>query len=155
MRWEQFLKKFKEFSKNILRTDSYILWHSHAQLFKEISLPPPVSVHTLVFFFWFFLNLFRCLRLQVAILEAAINEKKRQVEKLVTDMKEANLQSLAASPPEELKIILEGIVYLFRYVLDARTLILPRNKISSGTWKLTRRAGIEEGSTPSNKNNEL
>jgi Ras association domain-containing protein 7/8 len=45
---------------------------------------------------------------QVAVLEATINEKKRQVEKLVADMKEANLQSLAISPPEELKMILDG-----------------------------------------------
>ncbi|XP_065209698.1 ras association domain-containing protein 8 isoform X2 [Planococcus citri] len=45
---------------------------------------------------------------EVAVLEATINEKKRQVEKLVSDMKEANLQSLAISPPEELKMILEG-----------------------------------------------
>lgn len=48
---------------------------------------------------------------QVAVLEATIYEKKRQVEKLVSDMKEANLQSLAISPPEELKIILEGTCY--------------------------------------------
>lgn len=52
----------------------------------------------------FYINLI----FQVAVLEATINEKKRQVEKLVTDMKEANLQSLAMSPPEELKMILEG-----------------------------------------------
>lgn len=45
---------------------------------------------------------------QVAVLEATINEKKRQVEKLVAEMKEANLQSLAISPPEELKMILDG-----------------------------------------------
>lgn len=45
---------------------------------------------------------------QVAILETTIIEKKRQVDKLVTDMKEANLQSLAISPPDELKFILEG-----------------------------------------------
>ena len=44
----------------------------------------------------------------MAVLEATINEKKRQVEKLVADMKEANLQSLAISPPEELKMILDG-----------------------------------------------
>lgn len=52
----------------------------------------------------FYINLI----FQVAVLEATINEKKRQVEKLVADMKEANLQSLAMSPPEELKMILEG-----------------------------------------------
>ncbi|XP_050429282.1 ras association domain-containing protein 8 [Adelges cooleyi] len=48
------------------------------------------------------------LRKEVAILETTIAEKKRQVDKLVTDMKEANLQSLAISPPDELKFILEG-----------------------------------------------
>lgn len=45
---------------------------------------------------------------QVASLEAAMIEKKRQVEKLVNDMKEANLQSLAVAPAEELKLLLEG-----------------------------------------------
>ncbi|VVC37264.1 Hypothetical protein CINCED_3A014068 [Cinara cedri] len=48
------------------------------------------------------------LRKEVAILETTITEKKRQVDKLVADMKEANLQSLAISPPDELKFILEG-----------------------------------------------
>ncbi|XP_018899170.1 ras association domain-containing protein 8 isoform X2 [Bemisia tabaci] len=45
---------------------------------------------------------------EVASLEAAMIEKKRQVEKLVNDMKEANLQSLAVAPAEELKLLLEG-----------------------------------------------
>lgn len=48
------------------------------------------------------------LRKEVASLESAITEKKRQVERLVSDMKEANLQSLAVAPPEELKLLLEG-----------------------------------------------
>ncbi|XP_063241293.1 LOW QUALITY PROTEIN: ras association domain-containing protein 8 [Bacillus rossius redtenbacheri] len=48
------------------------------------------------------------LQREVAILEAAIAEKKRQVERLVSDMKEANLQSLAVAPAEELKHLLEG-----------------------------------------------
>lgn len=48
------------------------------------------------------------LRSQVMTLETAISEKKRQVERLVSEMKEANLQSLAAAPPEELKLLLEG-----------------------------------------------
>ncbi|XP_026811849.1 ras association domain-containing protein 8 [Rhopalosiphum maidis] len=48
------------------------------------------------------------LRKEVAMLETTITEKKRQVDKLVADMKEANLQSLAISPPDELKFILEG-----------------------------------------------
>lgn len=45
---------------------------------------------------------------QVMSIETAISEKKRQVERLVSEMKEANLQSLAAAPPEELKLLLEG-----------------------------------------------
>lgn len=48
------------------------------------------------------------LRKEVQSLETAITEKKRQVERLVSDMKEANLQSLAVAPPEELKLLLEG-----------------------------------------------
>lgn len=46
--------------------------------------------------------------LQVAALEEAIVEKKKQVEHLVTEMKEANLQSLSIAPPEELKLLFEG-----------------------------------------------
>ena len=45
---------------------------------------------------------------QVAALESAISDKKQQVEQLVTEMKEANLQSLAIAPAEELKHLLEG-----------------------------------------------
>jgi hypothetical protein len=41
-------------------------------------------------------------------LETAITEKKRQVERLVSEMKEANLQSLAVAPPEEIRQLLEG-----------------------------------------------
>lgn len=41
-------------------------------------------------------------------LEAAIADKKRQVERLVADMKEANLQSLAVAPPEDYKLLIEG-----------------------------------------------
>jgi len=52
--------------------------------------------------------------LKVAILETTITEKKRQVDKLVSDMKEANLQSLAISPPDELKCILEGIILILK-----------------------------------------
>ncbi|XP_014250988.1 ras association domain-containing protein 8 isoform X2 [Cimex lectularius] len=48
------------------------------------------------------------LRSQVMSLETAITDKKRQVERLVSEMKEANLQSLAAAPPEEFKMLLEG-----------------------------------------------
>jgi len=71
--------------------------------------------------FFLILTVFNIL-LQVAVLEATIYEKKRQVEKLVNDMKEANLQSLAISPPEELKIILEGTCYS-GYVRKFRKLV--------------------------------
>ncbi|XP_054271762.1 ras association domain-containing protein 8 [Macrosteles quadrilineatus] len=48
------------------------------------------------------------LRNEVVSLEAAIADKKRQVERLVADMKEANLQSLAVAPPEDYKLLIEG-----------------------------------------------
>ncbi|XP_070156991.1 ras association domain-containing protein 8 isoform X2 [Polyergus mexicanus] len=49
------------------------------------------------------------LKIEVVNLEAAIVEKKMQVEKLVADMKEANLQSLAvACSDEQVKPLLEG-----------------------------------------------
>lgn len=46
--------------------------------------------------------------IQVAALESAIVEKKKQVEHLVTEMKEANLESLSIAPPDELKHLFEG-----------------------------------------------
>lgn len=46
--------------------------------------------------------------MQVASLETAIIEKKKQVENLVTEMKEANLQSLSIAPADEVKHLLEG-----------------------------------------------
>lgn len=48
---------------------------------------------------------------QVGVLENAIMEKKRQVERLVQEMKEANLQSLTGSV-DELRHPLDG-VYVF------------------------------------------
>nr|XP_012139764.1 PREDICTED: rootletin isoform X2 [Megachile rotundata] len=49
------------------------------------------------------------LKLEVVSLESAIVEKKLQVERLVADMKEANLQSLAvACQDEQVKSLLEG-----------------------------------------------
>lgn len=55
------------------------------------------------------------LKLEVVNLESAIVEKKLQVERLVADMKEANLQSLAvACSDEQVKPLLEGIyLYIF------------------------------------------
>lgn len=52
------------------------------------------------------------LKLEVVNLESAIVEKKLQVERLVADMKEANLQSLAVScSDEQVKSLLEGIYH--------------------------------------------
>ena len=46
--------------------------------------------------------------LQVQSLESVIADKKRQVERLVAEMKEANLESLAIAPADEVKHLLEG-----------------------------------------------
>lgn len=48
------------------------------------------------------------LKQEVAIIECAIAEKKKQVEQLVNEMKEVNLQSLAVMPSEEIRHLLEG-----------------------------------------------
>ncbi|KAK9875853.1 hypothetical protein WA026_009640 [Henosepilachna vigintioctopunctata] len=48
------------------------------------------------------------LKQEVAALEAAIVEKKQQVEHLVHEMKEANLESLIAVPSEDIRQIVEG-----------------------------------------------
>lgn len=48
------------------------------------------------------------LKHEVAIIENAIAEKKKQVEQLVNEMKEVNLQSLAVAPSEEVRNLLEG-----------------------------------------------
>ncbi|XP_046402993.1 ras association domain-containing protein 8 isoform X4 [Ischnura elegans] len=48
------------------------------------------------------------LQREVTGLEATIAEKKQQVERLVRELKEANLQSLAIAPPDELRTLLEA-----------------------------------------------
>lgn len=48
------------------------------------------------------------LRQEVAVIECAIAEKKKQVEHLVNEMKEINLKSLAVLPSEEIRHLLEG-----------------------------------------------
>uniref|UniRef100_A0A1B0AAD9 Ras-associating domain-containing protein n=1 Tax=Glossina pallidipes TaxID=7398 RepID=A0A1B0AAD9_GLOPL len=48
------------------------------------------------------------LKKEIALIENAIAEKKRQVEQLVNEMKEVNLQSLTVTPSEEIKHFLEG-----------------------------------------------
>ena len=40
--------------------------------------------------------------------EAAIQARKSEVEKLIQEMKSANLESLTISPPEESKVFLDG-----------------------------------------------
>lgn len=37
-----------------------------------------------------------------------ISEKKKEVEKLVMEMKDANLESLSITPSEEIRTLLEG-----------------------------------------------
>ena len=48
------------------------------------------------------------LNVQVADVETAIMARKGEVEKLIADMKSANLESLTISPPEETKAFLDG-----------------------------------------------
>lgn len=40
--------------------------------------------------------------------EKMISEKKKEVEKLVMEMKDANLESLSITPSEEIRTLLEG-----------------------------------------------
>ena len=46
--------------------------------------------------------------LQVKEVEDKISARKAEVEKLIREMREANLESLAISPPEESKQFLDG-----------------------------------------------
>lgn len=48
------------------------------------------------------------LKQEVAVIESAIADKKKQLEKLVNELKEVNLQSLAVAPSEEIRHLLEG-----------------------------------------------
>lgn len=48
------------------------------------------------------------LKNEVTIIETTIAEKKRQLEKLVNEMKEVNLQSLTVASTEEIRNLLEG-----------------------------------------------
>merc|ERR1712111_137040 len=52
---------------------------------------------------------------EVADVEHAILARKGEVEKLIADMKSANLESLTISPPEETKAFLDAFV---NYCLD-------------------------------------
>lgn len=58
------------------------------------------------------------LKKEVSLIENAIAEKKKQLEKLVNEMKEVNLQSLTATSTEEIRHLLEGgffFLFFFRY----------------------------------------
>lgn len=65
------------------------------------------------------------LKKEVANIEIAIAEKKKQLEQLVNEMKEVNLQSLAVAPSDEIRYLLEGTINLLNfYVLLLIILLL-------------------------------
>ncbi|CAH1106376.1 unnamed protein product [Psylliodes chrysocephalus] len=79
------------------------------------------------------------LKREVASLETAIHEKKKQVEHLVHEMKEANLESLSIVPPEDIRQILEGPTKsgsTRRMIGSPRQLenAVPTNKNPHGVW---------------------
>ncbi|XP_057665025.1 ras association domain-containing protein 8 [Diorhabda carinulata] len=79
------------------------------------------------------------LKREVASLETAILEKKKQVEHLVSEMKEANLESLSIVPPEDIRQILEGPLKsgsTRKMIGSPRQLenAVPTNKNPHGVW---------------------
>ncbi len=53
-------------------------------------------------------------------MEDQITQRKAEVEKLISEMREANMESLAISPPEESKQFLDGeqiFLYIFTVVI--------------------------------------
>ncbi|XP_049825799.1 ras association domain-containing protein 8 isoform X2 [Aethina tumida] len=79
------------------------------------------------------------LKKEVAALETAIIEKKKQVEHLVSEMKEANLESLSIAPPEDVRQILEGPTKAGttrKMIGSPRQLenAVPTNKNPHGVW---------------------
>ncbi|VEN39899.1 unnamed protein product [Callosobruchus maculatus] len=78
------------------------------------------------------------LKREVANLETAIIEKKKQVEHLVAEMKEANLMSLSIAPPEDIRQILEGSKSgsTRKMIGSPRQLenAVPTNKNPHGVW---------------------
>lgn len=76
---------------------------------------------------------------EVAALENVIVEKKKQLEKLIGDMKDANLQSLTIAPSEELKLLVDGANKLGstrRMIGSPRQLenAVPTSKNPHGVW---------------------
>lgn len=72
-------------------------------------------------------------------METAILEKKKQVEHLVAEMKEANLQSLSIVPPEDIRQIVEGptkAASTRKMIGSPRQLenAVPTNKNPHGVW---------------------
>ena len=72
-------------------------------------------------------------------MESAINEKKKQIEQLIGEMKEANLRSLLMNPVEEVRYLIEN---LSRNSMNRRIIGSPRqlenavatNKNPHGVW---------------------
>uniref|UniRef100_A0A8D8MB86 Ras association domain-containing protein 8 n=2 Tax=Cacopsylla melanoneura TaxID=428564 RepID=A0A8D8MB86_9HEMI len=76
---------------------------------------------------------------EVAALEGLIVEKKKQLEKLIGDMKDANLHSLTIAPSEELKLLVDGAHKLGstrRMIGSPRQLenAVPTSKNPHGVW---------------------
>lgn len=79
------------------------------------------------------------LKKEVAALEEAIVQKKREVEKLVDEMKEANLESLTAAPSEDVRQTIEGPAKhgsTRKMIGSPRQLenAVPTNKNPHGVW---------------------
>ena len=52
--------------------------------------------------------------LQVKDVEDQLSQRKAEVEKLIQEMREVNMESLAISPPEESKQFLDGNTTIFQ-----------------------------------------
>ncbi|KAL1506040.1 hypothetical protein ABEB36_005475 [Hypothenemus hampei] len=77
------------------------------------------------------------LKKEVSQLEICIVEKKKQVEQLVNEMKEANLQSLSIVPPEDIRQILEGSKGTTRKMIGSPRQLenaVPTSKNPHGVW---------------------
>ena len=63
--------------------------------------------------------------LQVKDVEDQLSQRKAEVEKLIQEMREVNMESLAISPPEESKQFLDGIYDFsnFRAIFSSHSII--------------------------------
>ena len=64
---------------------------------------------------------------QVKEVEDQISQRKAEVEKLIKEMREANMESLAISPPEESKQFLDGNFAILSRNLSHLCLFLLKN----------------------------